>query len=235
MMARMHEMEALLQNAESDRKKMEDRAQIAESYSKEMEALAQIAESARKEMEAEFELIKQQSISTSRTWTVMQSVQDLIDDTITNCHKLPDKTIVPHMRTLTTYKSDAEAIKTAATDEELALAKSYIESIKLDISVRDFVELGIEDAVAATDRTGTGGIWLSTDLQWGLERLADINQAKFVCRTIVFHEIGHKTWYEFRGDGKDSSPESFKGTLSKDKSKGAQVIHSLASPQLFPK
>ena len=128
------------------------------------------------------------------------------------------------MRTLTAYKSDAEAIITAASTEELASAKSYIESIKLDISVRDFVEQGIEDAVAVTDRTGSGYIWFSTDLQWALERLENKNVAKFVCWTTVFHETGHKTWYQFRGEGKDNSPESFKGALSKNKSDGAQVI-----------
>ena len=200
----------------------------------EVVARLQIAESDRKEMEAVIELIKQQSFS-RRTWSVVQSVQDLINDAVTNFHKLPGHTVVPHMRTLAAYKSDAEAIKTAASDEELASAKSYIESIKLDISVRDFVEEGIEDAVAVTNRTGSGGIWFSTDLWWALERLENQNMAKFVCRTTVFHEAGHKTWHQFRGEGLDSSPESFKGALSKKKSDGAQVIYSHASPQLFPK
>ena len=220
--------------AELNRKEMETRLQIAESDRKEMEIRLQIAESDRKEMEAQIELIKQQSIS-RRTWSVVRSVQDLIDDAITNFYKLPGHTIVPHMRTLTAYQSDAEAINTAATNDELASANGYIESLVLDISVRDFVELGIEDAVAVTDRTGSGGIWFSTDTKWGLERLANENEAKFACRTILSHEIGHKTWYQFRGEGKDNSPESFKGTLSKDKSDGAQVIPLHSSPQLSPK
>ena len=257
----LNEMENRARIAEADRKALEARlleaTQTAEANRNAFEARllesTQIAEADRKafearflektnelearilisnEMRAEIEALQQQSVA-KNTWAVLRNVQELIVDAISNVHKLPPYSIVPHMRPLSAFKSDADAIKIPPTQEELDMAERYINSLNPNIIVRDFVEEEIEDAVAITDRGKSGSIWFSTDLQWGLERLLDGIYAQFLCRATLYHECGHGAWFEFRGEGKDRSPESFKGTHSKNKGEGTEVMY--ACPRPLPK
>ena len=219
-----------MENKETD--DLKDRIKIAESRLLETAQIAEARLLVLNELRAEIEDLNQKLISKD-TWAVMRSVYDVIKDAISRLDKLPGYAIVPHMRKMTTFKSDVEAIMTAPTDEELKSANRFLKSLKFDISVRNFAQIGIKDAVAVTDREGTGDIWFSTDLQWGLERLLCDNDAQFVGLTTLYHETGHIAWFKFRGEENGSSPESFKGTLSKYKSDGTQVMHSSASPHRF--
>ena len=221
----LNEMENRARIAEADRKALE--ARFLEKTN-ELEARILISN----EMRAEIEALQQQSVA-KNTWAVLRNVQELIVDAISNVHKLPPYSIVPHMRPLSAFKSDADAIKIPPTQEELDMAERYIKSLNPNIIVRDFVEEEIEDAVAITDRGKSGSIWFSTDLQWGLERLLDGIYAQFLCRATLYHECGHGAWFEFRGEGKDRSPESFKGTHSKNKGEGTEVMY--ACPRPLPK
>jgi hypothetical protein len=237
LLQKIDEFKRLAEAAESDRAAMnvrflelEDRANTAENRANTAEHRANTAE--HRANPPQNKALKQQSIA-EKTWRVMRDRNVLIQDAVTNLHMLPGHAIVPHMRRKTTFPSDALAITTEPSDEELEAANRYIKSLILDTSVHDFVKKGMHDAVAANDRNDSGSIWFPSDFIWGLERLADDNDAKFICRATLYHEIGHKTWFEFRGEKTGDSPASFKGTNSKNKSEGTEVIHLRVSPHPF--
>ena len=99
--------------------------------------------------------------------------------------------------------------------------------------IQDFVALGIEDAVAAHGREGSGDIMFSTDFVWALERLSDENCAKFMSRLTLWHELGHAIWLSFRGNRTGSSQQMFKGANSK-KPTEAEVISSQCILNISP-
>ena len=170
---------------------------------------------------------KAKAAEAKTTLDVMRSIKDLIDDTVENFIKLPAHTIVPHMRHTTDFRLDSNAINNTPSDEELESANDYIKSTQPAIHVEDFIQLGHLDAVAVMDRTETGRILFSTDLVWGLERLKDDNDAKFMTRVINWHEHGHAAWLKFRGkeDVDKITPEAFKGAGSRKSEAGVKVVH----------
>ena len=177
-----------------------------------------------------------QLFNSSKEWSINHDVEDLIADAVSNQHKLPAHTIVPHMRRLTDFPSDFDAIKFKATIKELELARNFLQDLKPEVHIHDFIALGIYNAVAAMDREKSGQIMLSSDLAWGLVRLPNKNDAKFVIRATVWHEIGHDIWYRFRGNKQGHSPETFKGANSKTL-EGEEVIRSrfmMLAPSLPP-
>jgi hypothetical protein len=174
------------------------------------------AENRAKTAEAKIDGLKKLvNSSSSEGWPAVRKAGDLIFDAIANLHKLPANTIVPHMRSVDGFPLDSDAIKAEPTAEELESAKCFIQGLTPQVRVRDFVALGMEDSVASMDLEGSREISFSTDFVWGLERLQDENDAKFMCRITLWHMLGHAAWFGFRGNGKDHTPETFKGANSK--------------------
>jgi hypothetical protein len=135
----------------------EARAQTAEAERKAMGAALQPAEDERKSMKVEIEDLQQRLIA-KRTWSVVRKTQDLINDAVKYFRKLPPHVIVPHMRKTTTYSSDMDAMNHPASPKELKSAQLYIDSLIPVVEVRDFIALGVEDAIAfvARDRGKSG-------------------------------------------------------------------------------
>ena len=142
MQARLQTAEADHNTAKADQKMMQTRlfetAQASEAQFLVSNEKIDDLEARAKTAEAEIEVLKQRLIA-DKTWSVMRNVQGLIEDAIRNVHELPGHTIVPHMRTMSEFESDAKAIKTAPSKEELDSANRYIKWLNLEISVQDFL------------------------------------------------------------------------------------------------
>ena len=189
--------------ADAERKRAEAERKRAESA----ENCVLLAESKIKDLT--------QLLNSSKAWPIKHSAASLIADAVANQHKLPAFTIVPHMRSMADFPQDSEAMTVKATPEELESAERFLRGFTPQVQIQDFVPLEIYDAVATIDRERSGIITFSSDLAWGLELLANENDAKFVSRMVLWHEKGHGVWYEFRGNKQSRSPETFKGANSK--------------------
>ena len=73
------------------------------------------------------------------------------------------------MRKTMAFCSDSEAINHDASPEELYSAQLYSDSLKPVVEIRDFIALGINDAVACVDRANSGNTFFSTDLKSALK------------------------------------------------------------------
>ena len=204
-------------------KAAEDAKEAAEKAAKSDRDAKVAAEKAAEDLRAE--------IQNLTTWTVHRDFNDVVRYVLRRVKTLSAHAIVPHMRKVGDFENSEDAIGTAPTNEELVSARSYIESLDINIQFKDFVAEGIDDAVAYEDRGRTGTIFFSDELGWGLARLESEDEARFVGLATAAHEIGHKTWFQFRGEAQGNSPESFKGAISR-KVSGSEVMRSTFSAPL---
>jgi hypothetical protein len=155
-------------------------------------------------------------------WTVYRDFNDVVGYILSRVKALIAHAIVPHMRKVSDFEKLEDAIGTAPTTEELVSARSYIESLDINIQIKDFVA---DDTVAYEDRGKTGTIFFSDELGWGLVRLESEDEARLVGLATAAHDLGHKAWSQFRGEAQSKFPESFDGAISK-KISGSKVMRS---------